>query len=99
MSFRKFQNMFPDNGSWVKRLAPRGAKTIEGLFEATEYKGDPLLFSMHACLFADNAIAQFPATTLNKKLGALRAAMGEYHDAHGQWPHPAVLVGQVLHGR
>ena len=96
LSLKKFQDLFPDSGSWAKRLAPRGENTIQALFKATEYTGDPLLFSMHACLFADSAVTGFATAELDEKLVVLRKGMQKYRQEHGQWPHPGVLVSKVL---
>ncbi len=92
LSLKKFHQMFPDSKEWVLRLAGRKDRSVKGLFKATGYKGDPLLFTMFACLFAEPGLRRVSATQINKNRGSLVKAAKDYHKEHGFNPHPAVLM-------
>jgi len=95
MSLARFSNLFPDSGAWVKRLCPRDARSLEGLFTTCHYKADPLLFTMYACLFADRALHNVTGQQVSKMHTTMKRAVVQYYKKHGQNPHPAVLWQQV----
>jgi hypothetical protein len=96
MSLKRFSALFPDAKAWSVRLASKSNRTVPGLWKATGYKGDPLLFSMFACLFSEPGLKAVSASSINKKRGALIKAAGDYRNQHGFNPHPAVLIKECL---
>ena len=98
MSVQRFSKLFPDNGGWITRLCPREDRTITGLFFTCDYRGDPLLFSMYACLFADQAFKDISGQQVSKAYKRMCDAAVQYRKDHGQTPHPAILWQQVQGG-
>jgi hypothetical protein len=96
MNLGQFQALCPDRGNWVRRLAPRGDKTVCGLFRSVGYKGDPALFSNWTCLFADIGLRTIPTGVLCKSVVKLRQTLLKEKSKLGFTPHPAVLVQTFL---
>lgn len=98
MSVHVFQSMFPDERKWLTRFGWSNGQrtTLAGLFKRLGYKQPPELLSMWLCLLCSPAFDAFPAKELEKRKFALQAAMKQYHNDHGMWPHPLVLVKLVF---
>ena len=96
VSLRGFSCMFPDVGHWVLRLAPRAPYTVKGLFAHVHYRANPVLFTCFACLFADAGVVKYAPEQILKSIPALKKGLGQYRSKHGIWPHPAILLREVL---
>ena len=96
LSLRRFAKLLPDAGDWVLRLAPRQPYTVEGLFSEVNFRASPLLFSCYACLFADAGVIKYTAEQIEESEQRLKKALKAYRAKHGIWPHPAVLLRDVL---
>jgi len=98
MSISVFQNMFPDERKWLTRFGWKDGQrtTLAGLFNRLGYTGPPELLSMWLCLLCNPAFDVISAKELELRKPALRAAMQQYRNDHGMWPHPLVLVKLVF---
>ena len=66
------------------------------IFAKPRFRGQPFLFSMWACIFADAAIQKFSAEALRGRRAEMVKFMHGYRKKHGLWPHPAVTVRAVM---
>ena len=98
LSLHRFSQLLPDAGKWALRLAPRQPYTVAGLFSEVGFRANPVLFSCYACLFADAGVIKYTAEQIEGSQQRLKKALREYRAKHGIWPHPAILLRDVLAG-
>ena len=86
--------VFPDTGGWMQKfsqvlgLVPKEtlAKTM---LQKMGYCGEPHVFSMWCCLFADRALTAATPEDVENKSQAMEKFALQHRQKHGIWPHPA----------
>jgi len=100
-SLEEFADMFPDQGSWVTKLAkllPEGQRTVSRLTQTLEYTGPLELFTMYLCFSQDRLARRLAVAQRPEAEEAARGCIIEHRRVHGMAPHPAMLFN-IIAGR